>query len=108
MSQCSPSHGNASDLAEYRHRLRHSASHVMAGAVVELFPEAKLAIGPPTDDGFYYDFLVSRPFTPEDLQSIEEVMRRSTGMARHSLVYSSRMVSILNGLPSEVRSITKS
>ena len=72
----SPSHINPSDLAAYRHRLRHSVSHVMAGAVVELFPEAKLAIGPPTDDGFYYDFLVSRPFSPEDLVTIEERMRR--------------------------------
>ena len=72
----SPSHINPSDLAAYRHRLRHSASHVMAGAVVELFPEAKLAIGPPTEDGFYYDFLVSRPFSPEDLTAIADKMRR--------------------------------
>ncbi len=65
------------EIADYRYRLRHSAAHVMAEAVVELFPEAKLAIGPPTDDGFYYDFLVSRPFTPEDLEAIENRMERS-------------------------------
>ena len=64
------------ELASLRHRMRHSASHIMADAVLELFPEAKFAIGPPTDDGFYYDFDVSRTFTPEDLESIEELMRR--------------------------------
>jgi threonyl-tRNA synthetase len=57
-----------------RHRMRHSASHVMADAVLKLFPEAKFAIGPPTRDGFYYDFDVSRPFTPEDLEQIEKLM----------------------------------
>ena len=46
----------------------------MADAVLKLFPEAKMAIGPPTQDGFYYDFDVSRPFTPEDLESIEGLM----------------------------------
>ena len=65
------------EIADYRYRLRHSAAHVMAEAVLELFPEAKLAIGPPTDNGFYYDFLVSRPFTPEDLGAIENRMGQS-------------------------------
>ena len=60
--------------AALRHRMRHSASHIMADAVLKLFPEAKIAIGPPTQDGFYYDFEVSRPFTPEDLQQIEKLM----------------------------------
>ena len=70
------------DLSSLRERMRHSASHIMADAVVQLFPEAKLAIGPPTDDGFYYDFQVSRPFTPEDLETIDAHMRRlSTGRA---------------------------
>ena len=59
------------DLTSLRERMRHSASHIMADAVVQLFPEAKLAMGPPTHDGFYYDFEVSRPFTPEDLESID-------------------------------------
>ena len=57
-----------------RHRMRHSASHVMADAVLQLFPEAKIAIGPPTQDGFYYDFDVSTPFTTEDLEQIEKLM----------------------------------
>ncbi len=62
-------------LVAMRQRLRHSAAHVMADAVLQLFPEAKIGIGPPTDDGFYYDFEVSRPFTPEDLERIEAIMR---------------------------------
>jgi threonyl-tRNA synthetase len=49
----------------------------MAEAVIKLFPEAKIAIGPPTADGFYYDFDVSRPFTPEDLEQIEKLMLRT-------------------------------
>ena len=54
-----------------RHVLRHSAAHVMAQAVLDLYPGAKFAIGPPITDGFYYDFEVGEPFTPEDLQRIE-------------------------------------
>ncbi len=56
--------------------LRHSAAHVLAQAVKELFPEAKLAIGPATEQGFYYDFDYERPFTTEDLQAIEKRMKR--------------------------------
>ncbi len=52
--------------------LRHSAAHVMAQAVQQLFPDVKLAIGPAIEDGFYYDFLKSTPFTPEDLARIEQ------------------------------------
>ncbi|MBM7169389.1 threonine--tRNA ligase [Streptomyces sp. G44] len=55
--------------------LRHSTAHVMAQAVQELFPEAKLGIGPPIRDGFYYDFDVKEPFTPEDLKRIEKKMQ---------------------------------
>ncbi len=55
--------------------LRHSAAHVLAQAVLSLFEDAKYAIGPPTEDGFYYDFDVGRPFTEEDLQAIEARMR---------------------------------
>ena len=58
-------------------KLRHSAAHVMAQAVKHLFPEAKVTIGPPTADGFYYDFDVARPFTPEDLEKIEAEMARN-------------------------------
>ncbi len=55
--------------------LRHSTAHVMAQAVQDLFPEAKLGIGPPIENGFYYDFDVSKPFQPEDLERIEKRMR---------------------------------
>jgi threonyl-tRNA synthetase len=58
-------------------RLRHSASHIMAEAVLSIFPDAKLGIGPPIDTGFYYDFDLPRPLTPDDLQAIEERMRTS-------------------------------
>jgi len=57
------------------YRMRHSAAHIMAEAVLELFPEAQFAIGPPIDNGFYYDFLLPRPLTPEDLPEIEQRMR---------------------------------
>ena len=57
--------------------MRHSASHVMAEAVKALFPEAKFGIGPPVEDGFYYDFDLPRPLVPEDLAVIEENMRKS-------------------------------
>jgi threonyl-tRNA synthetase len=60
---------------EGREVLRHSAAHVMAQAVTALFPDAKFAIGPPVQDGFYYDFDVERPFTPEDVERIEAKMR---------------------------------
>ncbi|CAL9382112.1 threonine--tRNA ligase [Streptomyces albus] len=56
--------------------LRHSTAHVMAQAVQELFPEAKLGIGPPIKDGFYYDFDVAEPFTPDDLKRIEKKMQQ--------------------------------
>ena len=55
--------------------LRHSTSHVMAQAVKRLFPGVKVAIGPAIEDGFYYDFAKPEPFTPEDLEKIEAVMR---------------------------------
>jgi len=57
------------------HRVRHSASHVMAQAVLEKFPEGEFAIGPAIDTGFYYDFDLPRPLTPEDLEEIEQRMR---------------------------------
>ena len=56
--------------------LRHSTAHVMAQAVQELFPDAKLGIGPPIENGFYYDFDVETPFHPEDLEKIESRMRK--------------------------------
>ena len=58
------------------YRIRHSAAHIMAQAVVEMFPEAKYTIGPPVENGFYYDFDLPRNLTPEDLEKIEKRMRQ--------------------------------
>ncbi len=57
------------------YRVRHSTAHIMAQAVIEEFPEGKVAIGPAIEDGFYYDFDLPRPLTPEDLTVIEKRMR---------------------------------
>ncbi len=57
------------------YRIRHSTAHVMAQAVLEMFPEGKIAIGPPTENGFYYDFDLPRSLTPEDLEKIEARMK---------------------------------
>ncbi len=65
--------------------LRHSAAHVLATAVRELFPDAQIGFGPPIEDGFYYDFDVGRPFTPEDLEAIEARMK-DVAKADHSFV----------------------
>ncbi|KAA3631552.1 MAG: threonine--tRNA ligase [Calditrichaeota bacterium] len=62
------------DQPEGREVFWHSSSHIMAQAVLELFPETKLAIGPPIDEGWYYDFEVEKPFSPEDLEKIEKKM----------------------------------
>jgi threonyl-tRNA synthetase len=58
------------------YKIRHSAAHIMAQAVVEMFPEAKYTIGPPVENGFYYDFDLPRNVTPEDLEKIEKRMRQ--------------------------------
>jgi threonyl-tRNA synthetase len=63
------------DHEDKLYRLRHSTAHVMAEAVLELFPEGKLAFGPPIENGFYYDFDLPRPLTPEDLEEIEKRMK---------------------------------
>lgn len=60
---------------DYLRVVRHSAAHLLAAAVRELFPKAQLGFGPPTDEGFYYDFVVEEPFTPDDLAAIEKRMR---------------------------------
>ncbi|MDF5752018.1 threonine--tRNA ligase [Spongiactinospora sp. TRM90649] len=65
----------AIDSTDGRAILRHSTAHVMAQAVQELFPEARLGIGPPVENGFYYDFDVPQPFTPDDLKRVEKRMR---------------------------------
>ena len=66
----------AIDSADGRDILRHSTAHVLAQAVQELFPDAKLGIGPPVVDGFYYDFDVAEPFKPDDVERIETRMRK--------------------------------
>src|ERR1700687_1862534 len=66
----------AADTDDGRSVIRHSTAHVLAQAVQDLFPHAKLGIGPPIIDGFYYDFDVAEPFTPEDLAALEKRMRQ--------------------------------
>ncbi len=70
---------------EKLYRIRHSLAHIMAEAVLEIFPEGKIAIGPPIDTGFYYDFDLPRPLTPEDLEKIEKRMRQIIA-GRHKFV----------------------
>jgi len=66
----------AAHTEDGRSVIRHSAAHVLAQAVQQQFPQAKLGIGPPVKDGFYYDFAVDTPFTPEDLQALEKRMKQ--------------------------------
>ena len=70
---------NDEELSDLRYRIRHSAAHVMADVVTTMYPDAKLAIGPPTEDGFYYDFLVENPFSEEDIKRIERQMKKIIG-----------------------------
>jgi threonyl-tRNA synthetase len=67
---------------------RHSTAHLLAAAVTNMFPGAQCGIGPPTDEGFFYDFVVPRPFVPEDLEAIEKKMRE---MADQDLVFERQM-----------------
>jgi len=83
----------ANEEKEKLYRIRHSAAHVMAEAVLELYPEAKIAIGPPIDTGFYYDFDLGkdadgkpRSFSPEDLEQIEKRMRQIIS-GKHKFAY---------------------
>ena len=76
---------------EALYALRHSTAHVMAGAVLELFPEAKFGFGPPVVDGFYYDFDLPRPLLPDDLGRIEERMR---AMVRRDAPFEHRDMSV--------------
>ncbi|MCD2196604.1 threonine--tRNA ligase [Actinomycetospora endophytica] len=66
----------AADTDDGRAVIRHSAAHVLAQAVQQKFPDAKLGIGPPVADGFYYDFAVDKPFTPDDLADLEKSMKK--------------------------------
>ncbi|GAB2855159.1 threonine--tRNA ligase [Nocardioides pacificus] len=85
----------AIDSADGRDILRHSTAHVMAQAVQELFPDAKLGIGPPVENGFYYDFDVETPFVPEDLVKIESRMRK---IIKEGQKFSRRVVSDADAL----------
>jgi len=78
------------DSPDGREILRHSTAHVMAQAVQELFPKARLGIGPPIQDGFYYDFDVPEPFKPEDVDRIETRMRK---IVKENQRFSRRVVS---------------
>jgi len=69
--------GQIKGMEQLLYRQRHSAAHIMAEAVLAIFPEAKYAIGPPIENGFYYDFDLPRPLTPEDLDAIDRLMRQS-------------------------------
>ena len=81
----------AADTEAGRSVIRHSAAHVLAQAVQQEFPEAKLGIGPPVKDGFYYDFRVDRPFTPEDLAKLESRMKKIIKAAQR---FSRRVVEV--------------
>ncbi|MEO6579176.1 MAG: hypothetical protein ABIO99_09810, partial [Candidatus Limnocylindria bacterium] len=70
-----PADALASGTEDHLSAMRHSAAHMMAAAVLELFPDAKLGIGPAIKDGFYYDYDLPRPLTPADLEQIEAKMR---------------------------------
>lgn len=72
--------------------IRHSTAHVLAQAVQDLFPDAKLGIGPPIKDGFYYDFDVADPFTPEDIAALEKKMKQiiKSGQKFSRRVYASK------------------
>jgi threonyl-tRNA synthetase len=77
-----------SDSPEALHLYRHSTAHLLAAAVTNLFPGAQCGIGPATDEGFFYDFVVNRPFVPEDLELIEKKMRE---LAQQDLPYERQM-----------------
>ncbi len=68
-------YGKGKHMPAQLYKIRHSLAHIMAEAVLELVPEAKPTIGPPVENGFYYDFAVPKPFTPEDLEKIEARMK---------------------------------
>jgi threonyl-tRNA synthetase len=89
----------AADTEHGRSVIRHSCAHVLAQAVQQLFPEAKLGIGPPIKDGFYYDFDVPRPFTPEDLRALEQRMKQ---IIKGSQRFSRRVVDSVHDAKAEL------
>ena len=84
----------------YLDNLRHSSAHVLAEAVIKLFPDAKLTIGPPIEDGFYYDFDIENAFTPKDLKKIEQEIRRiinqNTDFIEREVTREEAMLSVKN------------
>lgn len=91
----------AADTEDGRSVVRHSAAHVLAQAVQQQFPDAKLGIGPPVKDGFYYDFQVEKPFTPEDLQALEKRMKQ---IIKSSQRFSRRVVESIDSAKAELAS----
>ncbi|WP_424982806.1 threonine--tRNA ligase [Labedaea rhizosphaerae] len=92
--------GVAADTEDGRAVIRHSTAHVLAQAVQQQFPEAKLGIGPPIRDGFYYDFQVDKPFTPEDLQALEKRMKQ---IIKGSQRFSRRVFDSLDAAKEELK-----
>ncbi|MBB5889728.1 threonine--tRNA ligase [Kutzneria kofuensis] len=90
----------AADTEDGRSVIRHSAAHVLAQAVQQAFPEAKLGIGPPIKDGFYYDFQVDKPFTPEDLADLEKRMKQ---IIKGSQRFSRRVVESVDAAKDELK-----
>lgn len=107
--------GNVPYIESDLYRIRHSAAHVMAEAVVDLFPEVRLAIGPPVEDGFYYDFDLGldergkpRTFTPEDLERIEARMQellRENAAFEHTTLPVGEALDFFAGQPYKVELI---
>ncbi|HEY3607987.1 MAG TPA: threonine--tRNA ligase [Pseudonocardiaceae bacterium] len=89
----------AANTDDGRAVIRHSAAHVLAQAVQQQFPDAKLGIGPPIRDGFYYDFDTERPFTPEDLQALEKRMNQIVKGAQR---FSRRVVDSIDAAKQEL------
>ena len=89
MSNVEKMYGKNKNIPETLYKVRHSLAHVMAEAVLDSFPEAKPTIGPPIDTGFYYDFAVEKPFTPEDLERVQarmkEILAKNVGFARREV-----------------------
>ena len=77
------------NMPEDLYKIRHSLAHIMAEAVIERFPDAKPTIGPPVENGFYYDFFVTKPFTPEDMDAFEtrmkEIIKRNVEFKRREV-----------------------
>jgi len=85
------------DSPEGREVFRHSSAHILADAVADLFPGASFAIGPAIEEGFYYDFDVEKPFTPEDLERIEkrmaEIVKANTPFVRSEMTRDAALIS---------------